>query len=83
MQALNTSQFSALFSRLRREKPAPPKDEELHALLLEAQADIAACRRNLMFADSDALTDMYIYAIKASEMRYAHLLRMAKQSEAV
>jgi len=79
----NTSSLSVLLTRFRREKAATPPDEALHALILEAQQEIASNRRNLMFADSEALTDMYIYAIKASEIRYAHLLQLAKKAEAV
>ncbi len=80
MQTINASTSPTLWARLRREKPAPPRDEALWALIREAQKDIADCRRNLMFADSEALTDMYIYAIKAHELRYAHLLQMAKKA---
>lgn len=78
MQTVNTASSPVFWARFRREKPAPPRDEALLALIREAQKDIADCRRNLMFADSEALTDMYIYAIKAHELRYAHLLRLAK-----
>lgn len=80
MQIVNTPPISQLLARFRREDPAPARDEELCALIREAQKDIADCRRNLMFADSDELTDMYIYAIKAHELRYAHLLQMAKKN---
>ncbi len=79
----NTSYFTTLWARLRHEKADEPRDEALRALILEAQQEIANNRRNLMFADSEALTDMYIYAIKASEIRYAHLLQLAKEAEAV
>ncbi len=68
---------------LKKEEPTESRDEALRALLLETQKELAACRRNLMFANSDALTDMYIYAIKSHEIRYAHLLKMAKEQEAV
>ncbi len=82
MQALHhIPQLSALWSRLRREKSEEEKNAEmLYALISEVRQDIADCRRNLMFADSDALTDMYIYAIKSHEMRYSHLLQMAKKA---
>ena len=56
------------------------KHAELINLLSETKEELARCRRNLMFADSEALTDMYIYSIKAGEMRYAHLLRLAKET---
>jgi len=74
-----TNQLSTLLARFRKEKPEPPRDEALWTLIRQTQKDIADCRHNLMFADSEALTDMYIYAIKSHELRYAHLLRMAKQ----
>ncbi len=75
--------LAALCARFRKETEEKPADEELRTLLLEAQKDIAANRAGLRFADSDDLTDMYIYAIKASEMRYEHLLRMVKNTKAV
>ena len=68
---------------LRKAEEEEPRDEALRALLLETQKEIARCRRNLMFANSEALTDMYIYAIKSHELRYAHLLKIAKEAEAV
>ena len=74
----HTEKLIALWEKIRPQRAEDEKDEELHALLLETQREIAASRQGLWFADSDALTDMYIYAIKASELRYAHLLRMAK-----
>ncbi|MBE7062188.1 MAG: DUF2508 family protein [Clostridia bacterium] len=80
MQIANTPPISSILARFRREEPLPARDEELCTLIREAQKDIADCRRNLMFADSDELTDMYIYAIKAHEIRYAHLLQMAKKN---
>ena len=60
--------------------PAPKETDMLRSLLLETQKAIEESRQGLQFADSEALTDMYIYAIKASELRYAHLLRMAKKA---
>ena len=80
MLPIKAPYLSALCARFRKGTEENPKDEALHALILEAQKDIADNRRNLMFADSDALTDMYIYAIKASEIRYEHLLRMVKDN---
>lgn len=71
--------LSSLLPRLRKEKETVPRDDALWTLIREAQKDIADCRRNLMFADSKELTDMYIYAIKSHELRYAHLLQMAKR----
>lgn len=82
MQILeNNPRLAALLSRIHREKTPEEKDmEALHALIEEARQDISDCRRNLMFVDSEDLTDMYIYAIKAHEMRYSHLLQMAKRA---
>ena len=79
----STPYFLALCARFRPKKAESPKDEALRALILEAQKDIATNRAGLQFADSDDLTDMYIYAIKAAEIRYEHLLRMVKNTEAV
>ncbi len=76
----NHANFSALLRRLVPEKSdKPPVDETLKTLLEEAQADIATCRRNLAFTDDATLIDMYIYAIKAHELRFAHLLKLAKK----
>ncbi len=74
----NFSQIAGVFTRLKQEKPEKPQDRELYKLIQETQEELARCRQNLMFADSQALTDMYIYSIKAHELRYAHLLRLAK-----
>ncbi len=76
----NLSQITAFFTKLKHERTETPKDAELFRLLRETQEELARCRQNLMFADSQALTDMYIYSIKAHEMRYAHLLRLAKDA---
>lgn len=77
----NLSKISAFLGKYMGEKPkAPEGDTELLRLLRETQSEIARCRKNLMFADSDALLDMYIYSIKANELRYDHLLQLAKQT---
>lgn len=78
-----TEKLITLWQKIRPKHAEPEKDEALHALLLETQREIAASRQGLRFADSEALTDMYIYAIKASELRYAHLLQLAKKEAAV
>lgn len=73
--------ITAALYKLRGEKNEPEeKDRELLKLLKETQEELSRCRRNLMFADSEALTDMYIYSIKAHEIRYAHLLQLAKKT---
>ena len=70
---------AALLARLKKEKPAEPVcDEMLRRLLQNVQADIALCRRNLEFTNDPTLIDMYIYAIKSLEKRYAHLMQLAK-----
>ncbi len=74
----HTEKLTALWQKIRPKNVTEEKDEALYALLLETQREIAASRQGLRFADSEALTDMYIYAIKASELRYAHLLQMAR-----
>ena len=77
-----TEKIMQLWEKIRPQRPEEEKDEELHALLLEAQREIAVSRQGLKFADSKSLTDMYIYAIKASELKYAHLLQLAKEADA-
>ena len=83
MKKLNTAQITNFISKLRGEKQTETRDEALYALIHETQEELARCRHNLQFADSPALTDMYIYSIKAHEMRYAHLLRIARKADAV
>lgn len=56
-----------------------PKDVELLKMIDDVKDEINLCRRNFEFCDNDTLTDMYIYAIKANELRYANLLRIAKK----
>ena len=83
MKESHTLQITKLLEKLRGEKQTNIRDEELYALIHETQEELARCRHNLQFADSPALTDMYIYSIKAHEMRYAHLLRLARKADAV
>ena len=83
MKQSYTLQITKLIEKLRGEKQANIRDEELYTLIHETQEELARCRHNLQFADSPALTDMYIYSIKAHEMRYAHLLRLARKADAV
>lgn len=74
----HTEKFIKLWQKICPQKETEEKDDALRALLIETQREIAASRQGLRFADSEALTDMYIYSIKASELRYSYLLRMAK-----
>lgn len=75
------ARITAFLEKIKKPKEeVPEKDRELLSLLRETQGEIARCRKNLMFADSDALLDMYIYSIKAHEIRYAHLLKLAKKT---
>ncbi len=79
----NNTFFSTLVRKLHPEKTdKQPEDTALIDLLEEARSDIAICRRNLEFTDDAALIDMYIYAIKAHELRFAHLLQLAKKNVA-
>lgn len=83
MKRLNTAQITNFIAKFRGEKQTEVRDEALYALIHETQEELARCRHNLRFADTPALTDMYIYSIKAHEMRYAHLLRLARKADAV
>lgn len=77
----NLSKIVAFITRVKGKDEVPPqKDLELLRLLRETQTEIARCQNNLKFADSEALLDMYIYSIKAHELRYAHLLKLAKKT---
>ncbi len=73
--------METLMTHLGLKKQPAPKDEALYTLLEETKKELDTHRRNLMFADSPALTDMYIYAMKATEIRYAHLLRLIRSEE--
>ena len=75
-----SASLSARLGRAFGKAPAPKEIDTLSALLLETQKAIEESRQGLQFADNEALTDMYIYAIKSSEIRYAHLLQMAKKA---
>ncbi len=83
MKHIAESRLYSLLGKFQEKKKAPEKDESLYTLLSEAQRELSAYRRNLMFADTEALTDMYIYALKAAEIRYAHILRLIRERELV
>lgn len=73
-----------ILKQFKKEKTEElPKDTEVFRLLQETRAEIAACRANLAHTDDETLIDMYIYAIKANELRFAHLLQLAKKEGAV
>ena len=77
----NMQWMEILMTHLGLKKQQAPKDEALYTLLEETQKELDTHRRNLMFADSPALTDMYIYAMKATEIRYEHLLRLIRAGD--
>ncbi len=81
MKHIAQSRIFSLFEKLQEKRKAPAKDDTLYALLSEAQKELSAYRRNLMFADTEALTDMYIYALKAAEIRYDHILNLIRKAE--
>jgi len=54
-------------------------DKDILERLKEVQADIRLCRKNLEYTCDATLTDMYIHSIIANEMKYKHLLRIAKK----
>jgi hypothetical protein len=54
-------------------------EEMLYEMIRETREDIDLCRRNYEFTNDETLIDMYIYAIKAHEMRYKYLLQIAKR----
>ncbi len=60
--------------------PDMVSDEELlYEMIRETREDIEVCRQNYEFTNDETLIDMYIYAIKAHEMRYEYLIKIAKK----
>lgn len=60
------------------EKPAPLYDENLLTMIKETCDEINMCRKNLAYTNDKTLTDMYIHSLIASEMKYKHLMNIAK-----
>lgn len=77
---MNRSFIKSIILKLRRNSERKKEtDLELLHMIDEARENIALCRRNYDFVSDDTLVDMYIYSLKAYEMKYKHLLRIAKQ----
>ena len=53
---------------------------ELINSLSEINREMEQNRRNYEFADDETLIDMYIYTLKAQEMKYKHILQKLKKS---
>lgn len=51
------------------------KSAELINRIADINRDMEQSRLNYDFADDDTLIDMYIYTLKAQEMKYKHLLQ--------
>lgn len=56
-----------------------PEEAMIHDMIRETRANIEMCRRNYEFTNDETLIDMYIYSIKAYEMQYKYLLKIAKR----
>ena len=54
---------------------------ELIDRISDVHRDMEQSRRNYEFADDDTLIDMYIYSLKAQEMKYKHLLQTIKKAQ--
>ena len=54
---------------------------ELIRRITDVRRDMEQSRRNYEFADDDTLIDMYIYSLKAQEMKYKHLLQKVKKAQ--
>lgn len=56
------------------------ENDELMKQIYDIGRDMEQSRRNYEFASDDTLVDMYIYTLKAQEMKYKHLLQKAKKN---
>ena len=56
------------------------ENDELMRQIHEIGRDMEQSRRNYEFASDETLVDMYIYTLKAQEMKYKHLLEKAKKN---
>ena len=60
-------------------KAEPIYDADLLERIRDVKADLNLCRKNLEYTCDSTLTDMYIHAIIANEMKYKYLLGIAKK----
>ena len=56
------------------------EESELMRQIYEIGRDMEQSRKNYEFASDETLVDMYIYTLKAQEMKYKHLLEKAKEN---
>lgn len=55
--------------------------EELKSRINATSREMEQNRQNYDFANDDTLIDMYIYTLKAQEMKYKHLLHKLRGSD--
>lgn len=69
------------FEKLLPEKKQPfiKTSRDIYEGILSAQYELEDARKNLESTNDQNLVDMFIYQIKAAEMKHTHLLRMAKK----
>ena len=84
MKGVDFVDIKAVIERLKKiaagKEERYDESEELMQQIYEIGRDMEQSRLNYEFASDETLIDMYIYTLKAQEMKYKHLLERAKKN---